>query len=109
MNLMTPEILEHLKLLIAEDRVKEFYWTKEWRLIRKVRRRKDSNECQRCKRDGRYSPAEMVHHKNEVRYHPEQALDLDNIECLCNSCHNKEHPEKLHGYKKKKFDNEERW
>lgn len=109
MNLMTPDILNWLKQLIKEDRVKEFYWIKEWRIIRKVRRKLDNEECQRCKRAGRYSKAEMVHHKKEVRHYPELALTLDNTECLCNSCHNKEHPEKLSGFRVKKFENEERW
>ena len=109
MNLMTPEILDRLVELIRADKVKEFYWTKEWRIIRKVRRQKDNNECQRCMRAGRYTPADMVHHKKEVRQHPELALELDNTECLCNPCHNREHPEKLNGYQRRKFDNEEQW
>lgn len=45
MNLMTPEILDRLVELIRTDKVKEFYWTKEWRIIRKVRRQMDNNEC----------------------------------------------------------------
>lgn len=109
MDLMTPNFLSWLKELLRDNRIKEFYWTKEWRLIRKMRRRIDNNECQRCKREGRYSPAEMVHHKKEVRFFPDLALNLENTECLCNACHNREHPEKLHGFKKKKFENEERW
>lgn len=109
MNLMTPELLDWLVELIRTDKVKEFYWTKEWRIIRKIRRRKDNNECQRCMRAGRYSPADMVHHIKEVRHYPILALDLDNTECLCNACHNKEHPEKLRGYRRRKFDNVEQW
>lgn len=66
-----------------------------------------NNECQRCMRAGRYTPADMVHHKKEVRQHPELALELDNTECLCNPCHNREHPEKLNGYHRRKFDNDE--
>lgn len=109
MNLMTPEILNQLRKWITDDTVKYFYWLKEWRIIRKVRRRIDNNECQRCKRIGRHSPADMVHHVKEVRHYPDLALTLANTESLCNACHNREHPEKLQKHKNKKFDNEERW
>lgn len=109
MNLMTPQLLDWLLSLLREGKVKEFYWTKEWRTIRKIRRRLDNNECQRCKRLGKYTAAEMVHHKEEVKHRPERALELANTECLCNSCHNKEHPEKLSRYTARKFDNQERW
>ena len=60
------------------------------------------NECQRCKAAGYYSPCEIVHHKKYVRKHPELALDINNLECLCRNCHENEH-------KKKIFMNEERW
>ena len=109
MNLMTPDILDKLRQWLADDTVKYFYWLKEWRIIRKVRRKIDNNECQRCKQTGRHSPAEMVHHIKEVRAYPELALTLSNTESLCNACHNREHPEKLQKYKIKKFDNIERW
>ncbi|MFX3718819.1 HNH endonuclease, partial [Streptococcus suis] len=68
--------------LIRADIVKEFYWTKEWRTIRKISRRLDNNEFQRCVRAGRYTPANMVHQKKEVKNHPELALELDNTECI---------------------------
>lgn len=109
MNLMTPELLEWVRELLETDNIKQFYWSKPWRILRKVRRQVDNNECQRCKRAGRHSPSEMVHHKKEVRYYPELALTLANVECLCNSCHNKEHPEKLGSLRKPRFENEERW
>lgn len=109
MNLMTPAILKQLNEWIDTNSIYQFYWTKEWRIVRKIRRQKDNNECQRCKREGRYKAADMVHHKQEVRHRPDLALTLDNTESLCNACHNREHPEKLNGYKQKKFDNLERW
>lgn len=102
MNLMTPEILDKLKVFIKNNQVSRFYWMKEWRIIRKIRKQIDNKECQRCKRNGIYSPADMVHHKKEVRFFPELALDLDNTESLCNACHNREHPEKLNRYQKKR-------
>lgn len=109
MNLMTPLLLAQLKLWIAEDTVWKFYKTKEWRIIRGKARKRDNNECQKHKRRGGQAAMDMVHHKQHVKDHPELALLLSNTESLCNACHNEEHPEKLAGYKKPKFTNEERW
>lgn len=36
----------------------------------------------------------MVHHKKHADEYPELAYDLDNLESLCEACHNKKHPEK---------------
>ncbi|MBM7681958.1 5-methylcytosine-specific restriction endonuclease McrA [Pullulanibacillus pueri] len=34
---------------------------------------------------------------------PDLALDINNLETICPSCHNKEHPEKGGGKRKKKM------
>lgn len=110
MNLMTPSILSLLNKWIAEDKVYKFYKIKEWRTIRLIAKKRDNNECQRCKSLGNQSKADMVHHVKEVRHYPALALDVNNTESLCNACHNIEHPEKLAKHKKEsKFINEERW
>lgn len=50
--------------------------------------------CERCKRYGRKVPAKVAHHKIPVKERPDLAYDASNGEALCDSCHNKEHPEK---------------
>ena len=97
MNLMTPKLLSKLVLWIQNDQVDRFYWTREWRKIKKIRRVLDNNECQSCRALGLCSPAEMVHHIKPVREYPELALSLENLESECNACHNKLHPEKWKG------------
>lgn len=111
MNLMTPKLLTELKKLIANNEVHKFYWWKQWKFLRARVRKRDRNECQRCKRNGDQSRAEVVHHIKEVKDYPELALDMNNCEALCKACHNIIHPEKLGKYKKqkKRFVNEERW
>ena len=51
-----------------------------------------------------------VHHKKEVKEFPELALDINNIETLCISCHNDEH-DRLAEYKQKadRFETDEQW
>ena len=109
MNLMTPEILRWLKELIIKDQLIKFYKSKEWRTIRSYAKERDHNECQSCKRAGGFGLAEMVHHIVEVRRQPELALTLSNLECECNACHNKLHPEKLNKSINERSTNEERW
>ena len=37
------------------------------------------------------TPATVVHHKRYLRDRPDLALNLDNLESLCNECHYREH------------------
>ena len=56
--------------------------------------------CQECARYGRRTPqglpvpATVAHHIQTVEEHPQLRLDVNNGEALCDSCHNKRHPEK---------------
>ncbi|WP_318841570.1 HNH endonuclease signature motif containing protein [Metabacillus halosaccharovorans] len=69
---------------------------------------RDNNECQNCKRIGRYRAADHVHHLKEVKEYPEYALTFDNLESLCRRCHNDVH-DRLAEVNQPKFINEERW
>ncbi|MFD2638382.1 HNH endonuclease [Piscibacillus salipiscarius] len=103
--------LKLIKQLILEDKLVRFYQSKAWRSLRINVLERDNYECQECKRQGRVSPAQNVHHIKEVKKHPELALVEDNCEGICIKCHNKEH-ERLEKYirkKKPKFISEERW
>ena len=87
----TEEIIK----LINAGQIKKFYKSKEWKHKRRQILRRDNYECQRCKREGKYSKATTVHHKKHLDKHPELALADKNLESLCGPCHNIEHPEKL--------------
>lgn len=106
-DLMTADIYKKLIKWIQDDDVIKFYSTKEWRKLRVKARERDHNECQRCKSFGKYSKADMVHHKKVVKFHPMLALRLDNVESECKTCHNIMHPEKFNN--KPRFTNEEKW
>ena len=56
--------------------------------------KRDGYMCCRCRRYGKKTPATVVHHKKHVDEYPELAYEDDNLESLCNACHNKAHPEK---------------
>lgn len=104
---MTKAFLEWLKKLIAENKVEEFYHSWEWRSL-SADILKEQKECQVCKSKHRYGPADVAHHINHVKKHPELALSRYdhkgnvNIIAVCKKCHKEiHHPSR--------FFNEERW
>ena len=60
--------------------------------------------CESCLRQGRYSRAEIVHHKVHLTPDniddPKVTLDFSNLERVCRKCHAIEHPE-IYGDKPK--------
>lgn len=74
---------------------RRFYRSPEWRAKRQEILQRDNGECQQCKREGKFSPANTVHHIEPLLDRPDLALEDDNLESLCPACHNREHPEKF--------------
>ena len=78
-----------------------FYATYDWKTTAAKVRKMDRNECQECKRHGRYSRGYIVHHVKHLRDRPDLALevfDSDNerqLETICKACHEMMHPESL--------------
>ena len=113
-----------IRQLIREDKLYAFYKSDDWLELRDDVMRDAHYECQHCLRDGIYTRAEMVHHINEVRKRPDLALTrefidpithetVNNLVALCNSCHEKEHPDRFGNYRMRRgierFTNQERW
>lgn len=78
------------------------YRSDRWEKLRKLKKLHDPF-CERCLKRGIYEPARIVHHKEYITL--ENYLDdnvffnIDNLECLCQKCHNQEHfGEKLDYY-----------
>lgn len=92
------------------DWIRQFYLSAAWLHKRDDILERDNNECQRCKKRGKYHKAECVHHIKHLKDRPDLKLINSNLISLCYNCHNEEHPEK--GYREsnvKRFVNEERW
>lgn len=96
------------KRYILDEESNKFYKTYKWVKKRKEALLRDNNECQECKKNGRYHKAECVHHIKELKKYPELALDINNLTSLCNRCHNLIHEKHL-SKAKPKFINEEKW
>lgn len=77
----------------SEDR--KFYKSAAWLKTRERVLERDHNECQMCKREGRYGRGNVVHHIKHLDARPDLALEPDNLLTVCEECHNRLHPEKL--------------
>ena len=116
----TIELVQWINKLIDTDRLWKFYKSIEFRYIKEEVLREQHYECQECKKKGKITKANTVHHVQFVRKHPELALSkyytykgkqYKNLIAVCPACHNKLHPEKIenNNRNKNKFKNEERW
>ena len=71
-----------------------FYKGKRWQRERNIYI-KEHPFCERCLAKGIYVPADIVHHKKYLNDTTAKdasiALNFDNLESLCATCHNNEH------------------
>lgn len=68
----------------VQDRL-PLYHTQQWKRLRRLVLSQNPL-CQRCWRE----VARVVHHIKPAREYPELQYVLENLEALCDSCHNKE-------------------
>jgi len=95
--------------LIGKD-LRAFYNSRTWRSKARLILKRDRYECQEHKRRGKYHRAECVHHKLDVKKHPSLAFADDNLEALCNRCHNIKHGRWVgQSTQEDKFTTPERW
>lgn len=78
---------------------KRFYRSTTWHRTRELYIDSVDGLCERCRAAGLYTPGKIVHHKiylDDIKLQdPEIALSFDNLELLCQDCHNKEHMKRL--------------
>lgn len=68
-----------------------FYKSKGWLRVRPRALRRDEYLCQECKRYGKSTAANTVHHIFPLELYPTLALVLINLISLCTECHGKMH------------------
>jgi 5-methylcytosine-specific restriction protein A len=69
----------------------KIYWSSSWQAVRR-QYREEHPLCEACLRDGVVKPADLVHHKVEISEGGDP-FDVENLESLCTSCHNRVHGE----------------
>ena len=74
--------------------IEEKYKCDRWKRLRKQKLLLNPF-CERCLIKGIYNPAKIAHHKEYItdkNYMLDEAFyNLDNLESLCQKCHNEEH------------------
>lgn len=74
---------------------RRFYHSKQWLHTRELYADSVDGLCERCRAKGIYTPGKIVHHKKYLDdsslRNPDIALNFNNLELLCQDCHNKEH------------------
>ena len=75
---------------MAKDYAKKFYKSKEWQKCRNGYMQSKHFICERCG-----GIATICHHKNYISEkninNPNITLNCDNLEAVCQDCHNNEH------------------
>lgn len=77
-----------------KEYAREFYNSKPWRECRKNYAKSVGRLCERCLKRGIVKAGKIVHHKiwltPENINDPSITLNFENLELLCQDCHNKE-------------------
>ena len=72
-----------------------FYISDEWRRCRAEYLKSVGRICERCRAQGIMEPAAHVHHKIRLTpdniHDPRISLNWENLEALCEKCHQAEH------------------
>lgn len=74
----------------------DFYNKQAWKSKRVAILKRDNYKCRECKRFGRVTGADTIHHALPLEIRPDLKLNNNNLVSLCNECH-----EAMHN----KFDN----
>jgi 5-methylcytosine-specific restriction protein A len=91
---------------IRDQKTREFYHSKEWQRVRQAALIRDNYLCQKCLKEKRITSAEVVDHIIPVKVEWSLRLSLNNLQSLCNACHNRKTAEDMKKYREgrvKKF------
>ena len=69
----------------------EFYKSQAWKDCRAAYLKSRGGLCERCLREGKYTPAVIIHHKVNITPEnicdPTVTLNWGNLEAVCRLCH----------------------
>jgi 5-methylcytosine-specific restriction enzyme A len=71
------------------QQARAFYHSKEWERLRQAALARDHYLCQHCLQHNRITRAVIVDHIVPLLVAWDRRLDMDNLQSLCQSCHNR--------------------
>ena len=74
-----------------DSKYNKFYKSKEWIKGRQLAIVRDHALCRDCLDKDVITPYNIVHHIVPIKEDWSKRLDIDNLACLCESCHQKRH------------------
>lgn len=74
-----------------DSKYDKFYKSREWEVVRAVVIDRDKGLCQDCLKNNTITLFQTVHHIIPIKENWDKRLDVDNLCCLCESCHQKRH------------------
>lgn len=92
---------------MAQEFAEAFYKSTAWKRCRASYLKSVGCLCERCYAKGLIVPAKIVHHKTYITpdniNDPSIVLDFNNLEALCQNCHNEEHILTMRRYRVNEF------
>jgi len=80
-------------VVAVKEYAKDFYKSDAWKKARVAVIKRANGLCERCRAAGQYKPGVIVHHKKYITpgniHDARVTLDLNNLEYVCEDCHNK--------------------
>ena len=74
-----------------DSKEQKVYKSAMWKRIRAQAISKSNGLCEECIKKGKISYYDDVHHKIPIKVDISKAYDLNNLICLCRTCHIKAH------------------
>ncbi|MBU6137338.1 HNH endonuclease [Clostridium tertium] len=74
-----------------DSKYNKFYKSKEWNTVRQLAIVRDHALCKDCLDNNVITPYNTVHHIVPIKEDWSRRLDINNLICLCESCHQKRH------------------
>lgn len=74
-----------------DSKSNKFYKSKEWNKVRQLAILRDHALCKDCLDNNTITSYNTVHHIVPIKEDWSKRLDINNLICLCESCHQKRH------------------
>ncbi|OLS02892.1 HNH endonuclease [Tissierella creatinophila DSM 6911] len=74
-----------------DEGIQKIYNNKQWTIVKQRAEFRDNNLCILCLSNKTIKSSQAVHHIIELKEDISKAFDLNNLICLCESCHQSVH------------------